>query len=152
MKSRGFGLALLLLSGLVGCYAGTDGDGPAGPPSPDGPPAQAVEVGAVIYGTFLVNNPIFPSSLTFDVLDADCLRPVEGVVMLNRFEGKRKLSYKYQLKVQRPPFQACVRILATYAPSEEESFRTAEASRYVLFTPQGARHAPVGVQVDKKQP
>jgi hypothetical protein len=145
---RGCGFALLLVAGPVGCYAGTGGGGPSGPEDlPNGPPIP-VEVGAVIYGTFLVTSPIFPSSLTFDVLDADCIRPVQGVEMHNRFHGKRKLSYKYQLKVQRLPFQACVRIRATYSRGEEEAVRIAEASRYVLFTTQGAGLAPVGVQVD----
>jgi hypothetical protein len=133
---------------LAGCYAGTDGGGPAGPIDQSANPAPPPEVGAVIYGNFFTNRPIFPSSLAFDVRNADCVRPIEGVIAYNRFQGKRKLTYKYQLKVQRPPFQACVRIYATYAQGPEEPVLTVEATRHVQFTAQGAGAAPVGVQVD----
>lgn len=144
---RRIGTMLLLTSMVGACFAGTEGD-PSGPVDPGSLPTSNTTVGAVLYGWFRSNPAIIPERMTFVVLEADCIQPVQGVTAMNRFEGKRKLTYKYQFRVQRETFEACLRINAYYLAGPDGPLQVAEVTRRVNFTVQGGGLAPVGTQVD----
>ena len=127
----------------------------AGPNTPDVPdvPTTPTVVGAVLYGTFFTSQPLFSSVPTFEVLNVDCTAPIEGVTAVNKLPiGKKKVTYKYQLTVERLPFQACVRVRGYYAYGPEDTPLFVERTQAVQFNAQGAGVAPVGIQVDLPLP
>jgi hypothetical protein len=148
-RSSAVTLMLILLAGCTGAEL-TDPTLPETIETPGaGPPTV---VGAVLYGTFFTGRPLYSSSVSFEVLDVDCTSPIQGVNRVNRLPGKKKFTYKYQLTVERPSFQACVRIRNHYTFFQEEAPRVAEATRSVLFTQEGAEMTAAGLQVNLALP
>lgn len=142
---------LALAAGLVVALTGCNTDGMSGPDRPGTPitPATPQLVGAVLYGTWFTNTSLVVATPTFEVLSADCVTTIEGVTAENRLPlGKLKLSYKYQLTVDRLPFEACVRVRGYYAYGNTQAVEMTEATAHVTFNAQGAGIAAVGTQAD----
>jgi hypothetical protein len=149
MIRRAF-VILGLMVATLGCY-GTDFSAPSAPENPSVPPTPRL-VGAVLYGTLFTNQSLSTSFVTFEVLNLDCTAPIEGVSAENKLPGKKKFTYKWQLTVERLPFQACVRVRANYAYGPDDPVQVVERTAAVYFNAQGAGVAPVGIQVDLPLP